>query len=151
MNRRTFLQKAAVLASASTTRPNDSCIERAPASERLRAGFVGVGGRAYSLLDMFSSQPDVEIVSIADIDPARVAPAMKLLTERSLKAPAVHEDFRRIIDDSSIQIVVVGTPDHWHAIPTILACQAGKDVYVEKPDWPQHRRGPADGSGDAQA
>ena len=46
----------------------------------------------------------------------------------------MHDDFRRVVDDSSIQIVVVGTPDHWHAIPTIMACQAGKDVYVEKPD-----------------
>jgi predicted dehydrogenase len=59
---------------------------------------------------------------------------MKLLSSRSLKAPLVVNDFRRIVDDPVIDIVVVGTPDHWHAIPTILACQAGKDVYVEKPD-----------------
>jgi predicted dehydrogenase len=133
MDRRTFLQRAVVLTSASTlgrTIRSASVL----ASERFRAGFVGVGGRAYSLLDMFSVQPDVEVAAVADIDPARVVPAMKLLNERSLQAPAIHEDFRRIVDDPSIQIIVVGTPDHWHAIPTILACQAGKDVYVEKPD-----------------
>jgi predicted dehydrogenase len=86
------------------------------------------------LLDTFSAQPDIEVVAIADLDPARVAPAMKLLADRSLATPAAHDDFRRIVDDKSIDILVVGTPDHWHAIPTILACQAEKDVYVEKPD-----------------
>ena len=133
MNRRVFLQQAAALTSTAAL---SRAIRAggAPASERIRAGFVGVGGRAYSLLDMFSAQADVEVAAIGDVDPERIAPAMRLLQDRSLKAPAVYEDFRRIIDDPSIQIVVVGTPDHWHAIPTILACQGGKDVYVEKPD-----------------
>lgn len=131
MDRRRFLQQTV----AATSLAAIARVGRgAPASERVRAGFVGVGGRAFNLLDTFSAQPDVEIVAISDLDPARVAPAMKLLAERSLKAPALHEDFRRIVDDSSIDVLVVGTPDHWHAIPTILACQAGKDVYVEKPD-----------------
>jgi predicted dehydrogenase len=133
MDRRSFMQGAAALASASTLGRTIRAAG-APSSERLRAGFVGVGGRAYGLLDMFSAQPDVEVVAFADIDPSHIAQAMKLFSERSLKAPVTHEDFRRIVDDPSIQIVVVGTPDHWHAIPTILACQAGKDVYVEKPD-----------------
>jgi predicted dehydrogenase len=133
MDRRQFLQGAATLAATSTLARTNRAAS-VSASERLRAGFVGVGGRAFSLLDMFSAQPDVEVVAIADLDPVRIAPAMKLLEDRSLHAPSVHEDFRRIVDDSSIQILVVGTPDHWHAIPTILACQAGKDVYVEKPD-----------------
>ena len=130
MNRREFLEQTA--AAAAFSRAAGAAV--ASPSERIRAGFVGVGGRARALLDMFSAQGDVEVVAIADIDPERVAPAMKLLAERSLNAPAVYEDFRRVLDDPSIDIVVVGTPDHWHAIPTILACQAGKDVYVEKPD-----------------
>ncbi|MEX2171490.1 MAG: Gfo/Idh/MocA family oxidoreductase [Pirellulales bacterium] len=133
MNRRGFLQQAVAATAAATltqaARGGDS-----PASERIRAGFVGVGGRARALLDMFSVQGDVEVAAIAEIDPRHVETAMKLLAERSLKQPAVHEDFRRIVDDPSIDVLVVGTPDHWHAIPTILACQAGKDVYVEKPD-----------------
>lgn len=133
MDRREFLQQAVVATSATALSQTVGAAGAAP-SERILAGFIGVGGRAHALLDMFSVQPDVEVPAIADIDPERVAPAMKLLAERSLKSPAVHDDFRRIVDDPSIQIVVVGTPDHWHAIPTILACQAGKDVYVEKPD-----------------
>lgn len=133
MNRRTFIQRAAALSSA-TALGNRTISHAAPAAEPIRTAFVGVGGRAFALLDIFAAQPDVNVVAIADLDPARVAPAMKLLAERSLAAPAVHEDFRRLLDDRSIEAIVVGTPDHWHAIPTILACQAGKDVYVEKPD-----------------
>lgn len=133
MNRRTFIQRAAALSSA-TAFGNLTPSHAASANEPIRAGFVGVGGRAFALLDMFAAQADVKVVAIADVDPTRVAPAMKRLAERSLRPPAVHEDFRRLLDDPSIEVIVVGTPDHWHAIPTILACQAGKDVYVEKPD-----------------
>jgi predicted dehydrogenase len=133
MNRRYFLQKAVAWTSTAALGKAVHAAGAAP-SERIRAGFVGVGGRAFSLLEMFSMQPDVEVAAMADVDPERVSTALSLLKERSLRAPVVHEDFRRIVDDSSIDILVVGTPDHWHAIPTILACQAGKDVYVEKPD-----------------
>src|SRR5688572_21445984 len=120
MDRRSFLQGAAALASTSALGRTVRAAG-APASERLRAGFVGVGGRAFTLLDNYSAQPDVEVVAIADIDPSHIPPAMKLLGDRSLKAPATHGDFRRVVDDPSIQVVVVGTPDHWHAIPTIMA------------------------------
>ena len=59
---------------------------------------------------------------------------MEIVSENKKATPEVHGDFRRLVDDPSIDILVVGTPDHWHAIPTIMGCQAGKDVYVEKPD-----------------
>jgi predicted dehydrogenase len=106
----------------------------APPSERVRVGFVGVGGRAGALLDIFSAQDDVDVVSLAEIDQRRLPKAIQLVTERKGKAPTTTGDFRHIVDDDSIDALVVGTPDHWHAIPTIMACQAGKDVYVEKPD-----------------
>ena len=76
---------------------------------------------------------EVEIVGLAEIDQTRIPKALKILEKNKKKAPAVHSDFRRLVDDPSIDILVVGTPDHWHAIPAILACQAGKHVYVEKP------------------
>ena len=85
MDRRQFLQGAVALASTSTF-ARTGMAASASASERLRAGFVGVGGRAFSLLDMFSAQPDVEVVAIADIDPSHVASAMQLLQDRSLSA-----------------------------------------------------------------
>jgi predicted dehydrogenase len=95
---------------------------------------VGAGGRALGLNRTFSQNPDCEIVAIADVDANRLPQAVEDVTKRQVKSPATTSDFRRLIDDSSIDAIVVATPDHWHAIPTILACQAGKDVYVEKPD-----------------
>src|SRR5439155_1126579 len=68
------------------------------------------------------------------IDSRNLAVAVGAIEKRTGKKPAADSDFRRIIDDPSIDAVAIGTPDHWHAIPTIMACLAGKDVYVEKPD-----------------
>jgi len=95
---------------------------------------MGAGGRALSLINSFSSNKSVEVVAIADIDPTRLPRGLAQAAKNQGKAPRGESDFRKLIDDSSIDAIVIGTPDHWHAIPTILACQAGKDVYVEKPD-----------------
>jgi predicted dehydrogenase len=136
-NRRQFLHcSAASLAAASAARSvlAQEAPAKAPPSERLRVGCVGVGGRAAALLHGFASLKDVEIVRICDVDSRRLGGAAEAVEKRTGKKPAVETDFRRIIDDKSIDAVTVGTPDHWHAIPTILACLAGKDVYFEKPD-----------------
>jgi len=100
----------------------------------VRVGVVGGGGRALSLNRTFSANPNVEVVTIADLDPGRLAVAVEEVAKRQGKRPSAVQDFRKLIDDSSLDALVVGTPDHWHAIPTIMACQAGLDVYVEKPD-----------------
>ena len=75
------------------------------------------------------------------------AAAVDEVQKRQNRKPRTTGDFRRLIDDKEIDALVVGTPDHWHAIPTILACQAGKDVYVEKPDGHNIGRGQAHGGG----
>lgn len=144
MNRRQFLQNSGVSASAVSTTAlsvtsaaavlSGEQFAKAASSERVRVGVVGGGGRALSLNRTFSANPNVEIVGIADLDPARLGKAVEEVTKRQGKKPASMKDFRTLVDDTSIDALVVGTPDHWHAIPTIMACQAGKDVYVEKPD-----------------
>lgn len=137
MQRRTFLRETALgsaAVGASWALKQSASAKDAPPSERVRAGFVGVGGRAQNLLDVFSAQPEVEVVGIADIDERKIPNALELIDQHKGSKPAVYGDFRRLVDDESIDILVVGTPDHWHAIPTIMGCQAGKDVYVEKPD-----------------
>lgn len=137
MKRRTFLKQSVVGAAgygAAFSLSRSLSFGQAPPSERIRAGFVGVAGRAGNLLREFADQKDVEIAALAEIDPRHVPGALEDLKERQIKAPPVHTDFRKLLDDPSIDILVVGTPDHWHAIPTIMGCQAGKDVYVEKPD-----------------
>ncbi len=131
MNRRSFLTTSAAGLTAATVLP---VIAKAAPSERVRVGVMGVGGRALSLIRTFSSNKFVEVVALADIDPGRFPRAVQEVEKRQQRKPQILGDFRKIIDDKSIDALVVGTPDHWHAIPTILACQAGKDVYVEKPD-----------------
>ena len=103
-------------------------------NERIQVGIMGAGGRALSLIRTFASNPSVEVVALADIDPRKFPTAVQEVMRRQNRQPQTVGDFRRLIDNRDIDALVVGTPDHWHAIPTILACQAGKDVYVEKPD-----------------
>ena len=113
------------------------------ASEKYTIACVGVRGRAGHLLRGFAEMPDVEIAMLCDIDSRQFPAAIKAVTDRGRKAPRLEKDFRRALDDKSIDAVVIGTPDHWHAIPAILACQAGKHVYVEKPCSHNVREGQA--------
>ena len=132
ISRRGFLGASAV-GVASTVFLNERAAKAAP-NERIRVGCVGGGGRAGALVRTFSNSPNADVLAIADLDPERLGPALEASGEIQGRRPRAESDFRRLIDDDSLDAIVVGTPDHWHAIPTILACQAGKDVYVEKPD-----------------
>ena len=99
------------------------------ANERLRVGLIGIGliGKRH-LLD-FMAQPDVEIAAICEVYEPRLQEGL----EMSGGGAESFKDFRKLLDRKNIDAVVVSTPDHWHALLTILACAAGKDVYVEKP------------------
>ena len=118
------------------------------ANEKIRVGFIGVGNRGTQLLDGFLQQNDVEVAALCDVyepylmrDYSKVD--KKLLTDLGGRVPkmteklgdnvARYKDFRQLLDRKDIDAVVIATPDHWHAIMAISACQAGKDVYVEKP------------------
>jgi predicted dehydrogenase len=98
------------------------------ANEKLRLGFIGVGGRGSYHVKEFSEMDDVSIVAAAD-------PAQSKLDKVKAAFPnvKVFQDFHALLDLKEVDAVVIATADHWHAIPAILACQAGKDVYVEKP------------------
>ena len=130
--RRTFLQTAALSTGTSLlmAEPNG----KKEASERLQVGVMGTGGRALSLIRGFASNSEAEVKVLMDIDTRKFPTAIKEVENRQGSTPRIESDFRKLIDDPALDVLVVGTPDHWHAIPTILACQAGKDVYVEKPD-----------------
>jgi predicted dehydrogenase len=99
------------------------------ANERVGVAFIGFGliGKRH-VLD-FQAQPDVQCVAVAEVHRGRLEEASALIGG-SVKA---HADFRKLLDDRDVSAVVVSTPDHWHALMTMLACAAGKDVYVEKP------------------
>jgi predicted dehydrogenase len=128
VTRRTFLETGAALAAATVSR-------RAIGSDRepVRVAVMGVNGRGRQLLPAFLDFPEIEITHICDPDSSVIPAAIKLVTDRGHKAPAAVRDFRAALDDRKLDVLVCAAPDHWHALATILACQAGKDVYVEKP------------------
>jgi len=108
----------------------------AGANDRIRVALVGCGGMGRSNLRDFVRVKDVQCVALCDVDDAQVAKTQtEVLAADGVgqKAELVTRDFRRVLDRTDLDAVIVATPDHWHAIPTIMACQAGKDVYVEKP------------------
>jgi predicted dehydrogenase len=99
------------------------------ANDRIRMGFIGVGDMGTGdLADMLRTD-QIDVVAIADPYEPNLDAA---LTKTNLRAKG-HKDFRYVLDNKDIDAVCIATPDHWHSIPMIMACQAGKDVYVEKP------------------
>jgi len=134
MDRRTFLRSSAVAAAVGATALSAEPVKKAAAGERLRAGVVGAGGRALALINTFARNAEVDVAAIADVDSRRIPRAVETVAKIQGSKPWTTGDFRKIIEDPKIDVLVVGTPDHWHALPTIHACLNGKDVYVEKPD-----------------
>jgi predicted dehydrogenase len=151
-SRRRFLKNSAAAAAAVTLglNPKGVPLTRAArgANERIRVGFIGVGNRGSQLLRGFLTQDDVEVAAFCDVyEPYLVRDYSKVdkmlldslgstvpqMTERLGANVARYKDFRRLLERKDIDAVVISTPDHWHAIQTIMACEAGKDVYVEKP------------------
>jgi predicted dehydrogenase len=100
------------------------------ANDRLRVGVIGPGRQGRGVMKTFMRNQDVRVVALCDVYDPQVAFAIK---DAKLEGVATHKDFRRILDDREIDAVIVASPDHWHALHTVMACQAGKDVYVEKP------------------
>jgi predicted dehydrogenase len=126
MGRRAFLGAAAGL----TALP---AVGRSAASERVRIAVIGLRSRGLDHLKLLAAEPDVEVVAICDVDDAMIARAMEKIPSAGGKTPRTEKDFRRLLEDRSIDAVTIATPDHWHALMTVMACRAGKDVYIEKP------------------
>ncbi len=103
------------------------------ANERVVLGMIGPGGHGSNLLKSFAAQPDVEIAWVCDVDASRLAAGAALVEKAGGKAPRTDKDLRRVLEDRAVDAVIIATPDHWHAPATLLACDAGKHVYVEKP------------------
>src|SRR5256885_2044269 len=139
IDRRRFLKTSAAsvasLSALSYTRAADS------PNDKVTLAFIGigstvpgsVGGRGRQLLRPFSTFKDVDVAYLCDIDESFFPYGQKLLSGVQRPEAKVEKDLRHILEDKNVDAVVVATPDHWHALATIWACQAGKHVYVEKP------------------
>jgi predicted dehydrogenase len=118
------------------------------ANDKIRMGFIGVGNRGSQLLKLFMDQPDQEVAALCDVyDPYMQRDRSKVdqrylsvmpgqipkMGEKFPVKPALYKDYRKLLQDKSIDAVCIATPDHWHALQVIDAIKAGKDVYVEKP------------------
>ncbi len=102
-------------------------------NSKIRLGLVGCGGMGMGDLATFFKNPEVDCAVVCDVDDSHLAKGLELCAKSDRPKPDTVKDFRRVLDRKDVDIVLIATPDHWHALPTVLACQAGKDVYVEKP------------------
>ena len=139
VTRRAFLNQAAGvggLAAAGLALSNDRrqfLRAQAKNPEKIRIALMGVNDRGLQLARRFVEFPEVELAYVCDPDAETIPKVLQLMSERGRRDPVVLKDFRTALDDSSVHALVCAAPDHWHALATILACEAGKDVYVEKP------------------
>src|SRR5581483_6489810 len=124
-NRRAFTKHAA-LAGATTAVASRRIFG---ANERIRVGFIGLGNRGDQVLDAFLPHKDAEVSAICDL----YEPYLDFAGKKIGTNPQRFRDYRQLLDRKDVDAVVIATPDHWHALQAIHACQAGKDVYVEKP------------------
>jgi predicted dehydrogenase len=150
--RREFITKTGIIAAGVTLGANSitaaSYNRISGANEKVRTGFIGIGNRGSQLLNLFMTQPELEVAALCDIyepyllrDRGKVDPRylkdrpgqVPKMEEKFSAKPLLFNDYRKLLDDKSIDAVCIATPDHWHAIITIDAMKAGKDVYVEKP------------------
>jgi predicted dehydrogenase len=133
MNRRSFLESSAAAGTAAIL-SSIAARQAIAANEKISICMVGIRGRGGSVLSTFAALPEVEVRYVCDLDQAALSSALERVAERTGKKPTGLKDYRKALEDKTLDAIVLGTPDHWHALPTIHGCQAGKDVYVEKPD-----------------
>ncbi len=130
LHRRRFLAAtAAGLGAAATARLEGA----GTPSKTVRVAVIGVHSRGKALAGAFAGARDTEVVAVCDVDASVIGAAVAETAKHQSARPRVERDWRRLLDDASIDALVVATPDHWHGPMTIAACLAGKDVYVEKP------------------
>jgi predicted dehydrogenase len=130
LDRREFMKRAAIgTAGAGIGFPALGRAAQSAPSDRVRVGVIGTGRQGRGDLKAFRQQADAEIVAVCDVYKPNLGQGLEAAGGRA----ETYADFRQVLDRKDIDAVIVGTPDHWHALVTVEACKAGKDVYVEKP------------------
>jgi predicted dehydrogenase len=129
-NRRHFIKQGAGTLAAAGVFPS---LHAQGANERITLALIGPGGMGSNHLNWFAAQKDVAVSHVCDVDEGRRYQAANTAEKLSGTRPKEVIDMRQVFEDKSVDAVVIATPDHWHGPATILACEAGKHVYVEKP------------------
>ncbi len=132
MNRRTFLSTSAGLVATTALLPRAEAMNLA--NDRVTLAMIGVKGRGNGVMHAFAGLPSVDLKYVCDIDESVLGPRTEAIAAKTKHKPEMVKDLRKCLDDKSVDCIALGTPDHWHALPTIWGCMAGKHVYVEKPD-----------------
>jgi predicted dehydrogenase len=132
-DRREFLKRSAQAAATVTALAQSSGALARDANEQFVVGVIGPGGMGSHHVNLLSKNEQVRVAYVCDVDETRLASAAATVEKQSGTAPKAVKDLRRVLDDKSVDAVWIATPDHWHGPATILACDAGKHVYVEKP------------------
>ena len=142
LNRRQFIQRTG-LAGASLAAIGSLRSLRAAESpnQKILVGIMGVNSRGMSHVAGYLAQPNCEIAYICDVDSRAIDKAIAVIAKKQSRPPQGVKDFRTILDDPRVDALSIATPNHWHAPATILACAAGKHVYVEKPCCHNPREG----------
>ena len=132
MSRRDF-SKSAVLGTVSLALSAGPAVRNVlGANDRIGVGLIGSGNQGRYDLGSFIKTNQVDVVALCDVWDVRLSETLVALNLSSEKVKS-YKDFRKLLENKDIDAVIVATPEHWHAIPMIAACEAGKDVYVEKP------------------
>lgn len=140
LSRRDLLARAAALGAAASLAREAAAAEQAEPrrpsrspGERIRLGFIGCGNQGAHNLNAFLANEDVVVRALCDVDSRHLARAAARVRESQGRPAVEHKDFRRLLEMRDLDAVVISTPDHWHALPFLYACQAGLDVWCEKP------------------
>ncbi|WP_442505825.1 Gfo/Idh/MocA family protein [Novipirellula sp. SH528] len=132
-DRRLFLKSTAAAAVVSATATKTLTAQDASPSETVSLGVMGVNGRGSAIISGMLALPNTRVDFICDVDSRAADRAAEMVAAKQQHRPKIVTDFRHILDDKNVDALVVAAPNHWHAPATILGCDAGKHVYVEKP------------------
>tara|TARA_B100002019_G_scaffold161619_1_gene139410 strand:- start:2883 stop:4220 length:1338 start_codon:yes stop_codon:yes gene_type:complete len=132
-SRRNFIKKTAAASSATFLAPSIISASVFGANDRINASVLGINGRGKNHISSLMKQKNVQVVNLCDPDMNLLKVRQKEFKNKYKKDVSLEQDLRRVMDNKDIDVVSIASPNHWHSLSVIWACQAGKDVYVEKP------------------
>ncbi|MCL6265244.1 Gfo/Idh/MocA family protein [Flagellimonas myxillae] len=138
-NRRQFIKQSSMLSAgigASFIFPTEllaSIRKKVSPNDRIQVGLIGCNGMGFANLKSLLKNSEVEVVALCDVDKNVLAAKTEALEKAGVKKPKWYGDYRKMLEDKDVDVVVIGTPDHWHCLQLVDAVDAGKDVYCEKP------------------